>query len=116
MKIGRNFVTGLDSFVSSWKSADDPSQGDFTIRIDPGGFPQMVLKKGNLTQIRLGSGVYFTGLPQLKPNPDNTLVFVLNEKEVYHKYEIRNSSLLARLVLDPFGIVERFTWRYRTSS
>ncbi|KAK2639316.1 hypothetical protein Ddye_027111 [Dipteronia dyeriana] len=118
MKIGRNFVTGLDSFVSSWKSVDDPSQGDFTLRIDPDGFPQMVLKKGNSTQIRLGSwnGVYFTGLPQLKPNPDNTLVFVLNEKEVYHKYEIQNSSLLVRLVLDPFGIVERFTWRYRTSS
>ncbi|KAK3199370.1 hypothetical protein Dsin_022785 [Dipteronia sinensis] len=118
MKIGRNFVTGLDSFLSSWKSADDPSQGDFTLWIDPEGFPQMVLKMGNSTQIRLGSwnGLHFTGLPQLKPNPDNTLVFVLNEKEVYHKYEIRNSSLLVRLVLDPFGIVERFTWRYRTSS
>ncbi|KAK0601485.1 hypothetical protein LWI29_024749 [Acer saccharum] len=78
----------------------------------------MVLRKGNSTQIRLGSwnGLHFTGLPQLKPDPDNTLVFVLNEKEVYHKYVIRNSSLLVRLVLDPFGIVERFTWRYRTSS
>ncbi|KAI9187266.1 hypothetical protein LWI28_026140 [Acer negundo] len=118
MKIGRNFVTGLDSFLSSWKSADDPSLGDFTLRIDPEVFPQMVLKNGNSTQIRLGSwnGLHFTGLPQLKPNPDNTLVFVLNEKEVYHKYEIWNSSLLVRLVLDRFGIVERLTWRYRTSS
>ncbi|KAI9186043.1 hypothetical protein LWI28_013287 [Acer negundo] len=92
MKIGRNFVTGLDSFLSSWKSADDPSQGDFTLRIDP------------------------EGASSTKPNPDNTLVFVLNEKEVYHKYEIWNSSLLVRLVLDRFGIVERLTWRYRTSS
>ncbi|KAK1581213.1 hypothetical protein Q3G72_004054 [Acer saccharum] len=66
----------------------------------------MVLRKGNSTQIRLGSwnGLHFTGLPQLKPDPDNTLVFVLNEKEVYHKYVIRNSSLLVRLVLDPFEL------------
>jgi hypothetical protein len=32
MKIGRNLVTGLDWFLSSWKSTDDPAPGEFTLR------------------------------------------------------------------------------------
>ena len=29
MKLGRNLVTGLERFVTSWKSADDPAEGEF---------------------------------------------------------------------------------------
>jgi hypothetical protein len=29
MKLGRNLVTGLERFVTSWKSADDPADGEF---------------------------------------------------------------------------------------
>ena len=30
MKFGRNRATGLDRYLSSWKSVDDPSKGNFT--------------------------------------------------------------------------------------
>jgi len=46
MKLGWNLVTGLERFLSSWKSTEDPAQGAFSIRLDPRGLPQMVLMKG----------------------------------------------------------------------
>ena len=44
MKFGRNTVTGLDWFLSSWKSMDDPIKGDFIYWLDPNGFPQLILR------------------------------------------------------------------------
>ncbi|MFQ6621329.1 hypothetical protein Gotur_003101 [Gossypium turneri] len=50
MKIGINFVTGFDRHISSWKSMEDPAPGLYSMRIDPRGLPQLVVKKGpNIT-------------------------------------------------------------------
>ncbi|CAI9088617.1 OLC1v1023001C1 [Oldenlandia corymbosa var. corymbosa] len=46
MKLGRNFVTGRDVYITSWKSADDPSPGEFTYSLDSTGYPQKKIKKG----------------------------------------------------------------------
>lgn len=40
MKLGRNFDTGFEIYISSWKSIDDPAQGEYSLRIDPRGLPQ----------------------------------------------------------------------------
>ncbi|XP_059442142.1 G-type lectin S-receptor-like serine/threonine-protein kinase At4g27290 [Corylus avellana] len=34
MKLGWNLVTGLERFLSSWKSTEDPAQGENSVRID----------------------------------------------------------------------------------
>lgn len=39
MKFGINLGTGLNRFLSSWKSTDDPARGDFTYGLDPYGIP-----------------------------------------------------------------------------
>jgi hypothetical protein len=54
MKLGWDLVTGLDRFLSSWKSMDDPAQGEYSIRIDPRGLPQRVLMKGDSIKTRAG--------------------------------------------------------------
>ena len=46
MKIGLNLVTGLDRYISSWMSTEDPSQGEVSLRMDPRGFPQFLIMKG----------------------------------------------------------------------
>ncbi|XP_059442141.1 G-type lectin S-receptor-like serine/threonine-protein kinase At4g27290 [Corylus avellana] len=86
MKLGWNFVTGLERFLSSWKSTDDPAQGAFSKRLDPRGLPQMVNKEGDSIKTRSGSwnGLRYTGYPQLRPNTVFEYEFVLNEKE-FHK-------------------------------
>ena len=46
MKLGRSNVTGIDRYLSSWKSNSDPSRGNFTIQLDSHGFPQVVMMQG----------------------------------------------------------------------
>ncbi|RVW37246.1 G-type lectin S-receptor-like serine/threonine-protein kinase [Vitis vinifera] len=54
MKFGWNRVTGLDRYLSSWTSADDPSKGNFTYGIDLSGFPQLLLRNGLAVEFRAG--------------------------------------------------------------
>ncbi|TXG67198.1 hypothetical protein EZV62_008473 [Acer yangbiense] len=111
MKLGINLVTGLEWFLTSWKSNDDPSQGEFTVIINPHGFPQLFLKKGPVILGRAGSwnGLRWTGSLKPKPNSIYSYNFVSNEKEVFYTYDIQDSSVLSRVVLTPSGVLQRFT-------
>ena len=117
MKLGRNFVTGLDKFLTSWKSTEDPALGELSLRIDTHGFPQLVVMKGDKIRSRPGpwNGLSFTGYVRLRPNPIFEYEFVLNENEVYYEYTLVNSSVLSRLLFNPSGIMGRFTWMDRTN-
>ncbi|KAL3519600.1 hypothetical protein ACH5RR_017749 [Cinchona calisaya] len=53
-KLGWDFRIGLNRYLTSWKSADDPSPGEFSHGIDPGSCPQMVLRSGSIKQYRAG--------------------------------------------------------------
>ncbi|KAK6132618.1 hypothetical protein DH2020_033637 [Rehmannia glutinosa] len=54
MKLGRNFRTGLEVYIRSWKSNSDPGPGDFMYHCDPTGYPHKILKWGG--EIRYRSG------------------------------------------------------------
>ncbi|KAK9268594.1 hypothetical protein L1049_000349 [Liquidambar formosana] len=116
MKLGRNTITGLDRSLTSWKSNDDPSRGDFTYGLDPRGYPQIVMRKGSVEQFRAGSwnGLRFTGSPNLKRNSIYSFRFVFNQKEMYYIFELLNSSVLTRMVLNTNGLMQRFIWIERT--
>ncbi|XP_059441324.1 G-type lectin S-receptor-like serine/threonine-protein kinase At4g27290 isoform X1 [Corylus avellana] len=118
MKLGWNLVTGLERFLSSWKSTEDPAQGEYSVRIDLRGYPQSVSMEGDSIKTRPGSwnGLRFTGYPQLRPNPVFEYEFVLNEKEVYYEYKLHNTSVFSRLRVNPSGVPQRFNWVDRTQS
>ncbi|KAF2309173.1 hypothetical protein GH714_001025 [Hevea brasiliensis] len=40
MKVGLNRKTGFRSFLTSWRSTDDPGIGDYSIELNPNGSPQ----------------------------------------------------------------------------
>ncbi|KAL8127218.1 hypothetical protein AgCh_014216 [Apium graveolens] len=111
-KLGWNLETGLERYLSSWKSEDDPSVGEYTFHIDRNGFPQEILRKGNVIQSRGGpwNGVRFSGTPNLKPNPIYKFDFVSNDKELYYHYELINASVASRMILHPLGYLQRWTW------
>uniref|UniRef100_A0A6N2LRK1 non-specific serine/threonine protein kinase n=1 Tax=Salix viminalis TaxID=40686 RepID=A0A6N2LRK1_SALVM len=46
MKLGLDLKKGLDRFLTSWRSADDPGIGDYSYRVNPSGSPQIFLYKG----------------------------------------------------------------------
>ncbi|KAG5235600.1 G-type lectin S-receptor serine/threonine-protein kinase [Salix suchowensis] len=113
MKLGSNFVTKTDQFLSSWRSAEDPTRGEYSFLIDTHGYPQLLLKRGNKTLFRGGSwnGINFVSDPRPLPISNE---FVFNSKEVYFKFEIQ-SSFRVRQTLSPSGLLQSYIWSDRTN-
>ncbi|KAF9666863.1 hypothetical protein SADUNF_Sadunf16G0273000 [Salix dunnii] len=116
INFGKNLVTGLDTYLVSWKSNNDPSLGDSTTRLDPGGYPQIYIRVGENIVFRSGpwNGLRFSGMPNLKPNPIYTYGFVYNEKEICYRYDLTDSSVVSHMLLTNEGILQRFTWTNTT--
>ncbi|MED6115016.1 hypothetical protein PIB30_086136 [Stylosanthes scabra] len=112
-KFGRNLVTGLNRYLSSWKSSDDPSPGRYNSEVDVHGFPQMFIRDGTVKRYRVGSwnGVQFSGrAPQWKKTTIFRINFVVTEEEVYYIYELLNNSVFHKVMLTPDGFSLRSTW------
>ncbi|KAK3019222.1 hypothetical protein RJ639_003805 [Escallonia herrerae] len=111
MKLGKNFETGLERYLYSWKSNDDPSPGDFTYHCNLSGYPQNVIRKGSVEQYRSGpwNGVRFSGVPSLIPNAIYRYRLVFNDKEAYYSYDLLNNSVISRVILSQNGVVQRWT-------
>ncbi|KAL7218512.1 hypothetical protein ACSBR2_011719 [Camellia fascicularis] len=115
MKHGKNFVTGIDRMLSSWKSSDDPARGKCTYRCDPQGYPQNIMSCGSVEVFRTGpwNGLGFSGNPNLKPNSIYTYELVYTKEEVYFHYQLI-SSVVSRFTLNQNGVAQRWTWVDRT--
>ncbi|XP_050145499.1 G-type lectin S-receptor-like serine/threonine-protein kinase At4g27290 isoform X2 [Malus sylvestris] len=116
MKIGRNTVTGFNWHLRSWKSPQDPSQGNRTSQLGPKGYAELFVREGSVIKYRTGpwNGVGFSGSPQFNPNPIFTYIFVSEPDEMYYSYKLHNSSIFSRVVLTSDGLVQRYTWIDRT--
>ncbi|XP_059623227.1 G-type lectin S-receptor-like serine/threonine-protein kinase At4g27290 [Cornus florida] len=116
MTLGKNLVTGIDRRLWSWKSSADPSKGDYSYGFDLRGFPQLVVLKVSVELYRAGpwNGLRFSGTVGLKPKSIYAYHFVFDQMEVYFGFDLINSSVFSRLVLNHNGIVQRLTWNYNT--
>ncbi|KAI3769204.1 hypothetical protein L6452_00304 [Arctium lappa] len=116
LKFGRNLAKGVVTNFTSWRSDDDPSEGEFMVYMDFDGLPQVFQKRGNEIQYRLGSwnGLRFTGMLSLSPNSIFTFSHVSNENEIYYKFELINRSVLTKMMLTPAGNMLRLNWINRT--
>ncbi|KAM3732298.1 hypothetical protein ACB098_11G049300 [Castanea mollissima] len=119
MKFGFNLVTGLSLVLTSWKSPDDPSGGNYTIQLDPNGLPQFILREGPTVLFRTGpwNGLHFSGMPNVQqPNPIYKYEYVSNPVETYYTFQLINDSVVSRMVLTPDGKFQRLIWIDRSQS
>ncbi|CAL2253387.1 unnamed protein product [Prunus armeniaca] len=121
MKLGWDLVTGLDRYVSSWRSTEDPAPGEFSLPMDRRGFPQVDTMKGAKIMATAGSwnGICFTAYPYPPQTRENQILgyeFVLDKDEIYYEYRLLNRCMFSRYVLNPSGIAQRFTWVHQTHS
>lgn len=109
MKISWNTNTGLEKYLTSWKTVDDPSAGDFTYKIEEKGLPQLVVGRGSTKEFRTGpwNGVEFNGLPTL-PNPVFYPIMELNGYEWYYKFKFANSVVATLLTISQSGLLQCF--------
>ena len=108
MKLGWDFRTGLNRFLTSWKNASDPSLGEYTYRIVILALPQIVVAKGSTKKFRSGpwNGLKFTGSP-LSNKGFLTTIYVYDTNELYYSYETKDPSLITRLQLTEWGEMQR---------
>ncbi|GJV11150.1 G-type lectin S-receptor-like serine/threonine-protein kinase [Tanacetum coccineum] len=112
MKLGRNLERGLITNFTSWKSDDDPSQGQYMICMDFSGLPQVYQKNGDKIEYRLGSwnGLAYSGSTSNHPNPIYQSFFYMDENEISAVIVLKNKSVLCRLTLSSEGNMEQWNW------
>lgn len=117
LKLGWTLDVGLHRFVTSWKSSEDPSDGEYWFSLDPPEAPQLVLRTGSQKLYRWGpfDGTSFSGVATLTGNPFFQNAFVYNSQEIYFEYEMLDDSILTRFVITPTGLLQYFTWRVNSS-
>ncbi|KAJ6966638.1 G-type lectin S-receptor-like serine/threonine-protein kinase [Populus alba x Populus x berolinensis] len=113
MKLGWDLRIGLDRRLSAWKSPDDPSSGDFTWGTQLQSNPELVMWKGSKKYYRSGpwNGIGISGGPELRINPVFYFDFVDDGEEVYYTSNIKNKSLITRIVMNQTTYFrQRYTW------
>ncbi|KAI3515654.1 hypothetical protein L1887_14555 [Cichorium endivia] len=115
MKLGKDFTTGRERYLTSWKSPDDPSFGVYKLWVDTNGYPQLFIRKGLVRYTRVGpwNGVGFRGRPIENTGPYFLIEYTVNQKEMYYTYKLKTSAVL-RMVLMHDGIIMQSNWIERT--
>ncbi|KAJ8628163.1 hypothetical protein MRB53_021470 [Persea americana] len=109
MKLGLDRGTGLNRFLTSWRSIEDPAPGEFSLSIDAHGMPQALIKKGSDPIWRdTWNGQRLISMRGAHPIIGYT--YVSNDEEIYYMYTINDSSITTIAILDVFGVFHRLLW------
>ncbi|CAN1281432.1 G-type lectin S-receptor-like serine/threonine-protein kinase At4g27290 [Linum perenne] len=94
MKLGWDSKTRLNRRLTSWKSPDDPSTGDFIWGVKVQSNPEVFMWKGSDKFFRSGpwNGLGFSAAPELK--------FTWDEDHIYYTYELKNKSFISIIVMN----------------
>ncbi|CAI0406958.1 unnamed protein product [Linum tenue] len=112
MKIGLSRRTGLSSFLTSWRSEDDPGIGNFSYKLKPSASPQLFMYQGTIPYCRGAPWQWERSVPwPWESNHDFfNDTFDNNEDGIYYSTAIMDSSVYMRAVVDPSGILKSMTW------
>ncbi|XP_075648560.1 G-type lectin S-receptor-like serine/threonine-protein kinase RKS1 isoform X1 [Castanea sativa] len=119
MKLGLDRQTGLNRILTSWKSKDDPGNGNYSYQMVTTGYPQAYLYMGRTILWRAGSwtGIRWSGIPKMTANYFN-VSFVNNQEETTIMFgTFPNSTdpkVSIKMVVDESGIVRRSLWQETT--
>ncbi|KAJ8630829.1 hypothetical protein MRB53_024152 [Persea americana] len=105
--------------LTSWRSASDPSSGNFSAGIDPQKLPQTVIWDGADPRWRSGpwDGRTFIGVPDTDYMYLNGYNLHKNyEGMIEFSYDNFNDSYYNRYVLDSLGIAKQFVWEEEKNS
>ncbi|XWS10292.1 hypothetical protein CRYUN_Cryun39dG0063300 [Craigia yunnanensis] len=114
MKISTDVRTGKKVQLRSWKSPSDPSDGNFSMGIEPLNIPEVIIWKNNQTYFRTGpwNGQIFIGLIHMNiVYLDGFNLVADNQEETYYfTYAFSNKSRLSYYQFDSQGIEIERNW------
>lgn len=111
MKMGKNFVTGQEFYLSSWKNEYDPAPGEYSYHCDATGYPQDVMRKGKVKVYSTGpwNVLRWSGVPGLTKNTIYTFKLDLDEKRAFYSFALLG-SVMTKLTMNSNGVLQRSTW------
>ncbi|KAM3237548.1 G-type lectin S-receptor-like serine/threonine-protein kinase [Capsicum chacoense] len=111
MKMGKNFVTGQEFYLSSWKNEYDPAPGEYTYHCDPTGYPQDVMRKGKVKVFSTGpwNGLRWSGVPGLTKNNIYTFKLDFDEKKAFYSFALLG-PVMTKLTMNSNGVLQRSLW------
>jgi hypothetical protein len=110
MKLGLNLITGMNKFLTSWKSQDDPGTGNYIFKMNPSGSPQVFLYNGSTPYWRTSPWPWNSVSNTTASSSYNVTVFVNNQDEISITYIIDDPSIMTRVVLDNTGLIQKLMW------
>ncbi|XP_039169439.1 receptor-like serine/threonine-protein kinase SD1-8 [Eucalyptus grandis] len=110
MKLMLNLKTGFEQRLTTWKSLDDPSPGDYVLELNnTQGLSQYEVVQGHVhsKKNRTGqwNGVQFVGSP-IVPSPPAVPVFVYTESEISFMFEVQERQLFSVAKLNYLGVLQ----------
>ncbi|KAJ0983537.1 hypothetical protein J5N97_011792 [Dioscorea zingiberensis] len=111
MKVGVDFVTGLNRTSTAWTSDSDPSPSPYYHMIEVRGDPEMVLCEQSKKVWRSGpwNGLRFSGIPATLTFTGFNFSFINNEQEITYSFNTI-SSVLSKLTVNQSGALQRSLW------
>ncbi|TVU32355.1 hypothetical protein EJB05_24080, partial [Eragrostis curvula] len=114
MKVGKDFFSGAEWYLTSWRSPDDPSPGAYTRRLDIAGLPDNIVWQGNVKTFRSGpwNGVKFGGIPEVRSYMGGLFDYqmVISSREITYGYQVRPGATYTYLMLRDDGKARRLAW------
>ncbi|XP_076888412.1 G-type lectin S-receptor-like serine/threonine-protein kinase At4g27290 [Bidens hawaiensis] len=112
MKIGYDYVRGINWQLSSWKTGQRPVVGEFTWGNEIYRYPDDKIKQGSLVVFRGGPwrNERFKGISPMSRNLTFTYTTIVNKSEASYAYSYENSSFLFRITLSSSGKLESWGW------
>ncbi|CAA7054170.1 unnamed protein product [Microthlaspi erraticum] len=112
MKLGFDLKTKSNRFLTSWRSPDDPSSGDFSYKLETRGFLEFFIRSEDFQVYRTGpwNGIRFSGVPEMQKTDYLVHKFTENKKEIAYTFLMTNHSIYSRLTLTPSGYLYQSTW------
>ncbi|KAM0869494.1 hypothetical protein ACQ4PT_040636 [Festuca glaucescens] len=113
MKLGRTFWNGAKWELTSWRSADDPSPGEYRRTLEARTLPELVVWQGMVKTYRTGpwNGIYFNGIPEATTYAKEYPLHVTDSAmEITYGYTASPCARLTRVVVNHTGVAERLMW------
>ncbi|KAL8257639.1 hypothetical protein R6Q59_029680 [Mikania micrantha] len=118
MKLGKNFITGRETYLTSWRSADDPSPGEYTLKVSAvkGKYQQVYIRRNSVIETRIGpyNGISFSGRANYAPDakPAAVSYMIVNQNEIYIAYVSYSNTTTLRTIVTPDGKLELLQLKY----
>lgn len=117
-KIKYDNITKSPQFLTSWRNPNDPSDGLFSMELDPIENSYIITRNHSQQYWNSGpwNGKIFRDVPEMRSNFIYNFSYEANVNESYFTYSVYNTSLISRFVMDLSGQIKVLTWDFQNKN